>query len=249
MALLTLLMVACSKTKSPINNPVNPTPPPVKDSTTNNKDSTTNINKIISGTCGQNLTWTLDTTTGILTISGIGAMDNYDDSPAPWNNFAQKIKQLQIGDSVTSIGFEAFSNSSYSNLDSITIGSGVTNIGYFAFSSCINLTSITIPNSVTYIEYGAFSFCFSLTSITIGNGVTQIGYYAFAGCYSLISITCLNPIPVPISSNVFFFSFDISNINFNGVNTDICILKIPSAFVALYQQAPGWSAFTNIVGM
>ena len=30
-----------------------------------------------SGTCGENLTWTLDTDTGVLTISGTGAMTNY----------------------------------------------------------------------------------------------------------------------------------------------------------------------------
>ena len=30
-----------------------------------------------SGTCGKNLTWNLNAETGVLTISGTGAMDNY----------------------------------------------------------------------------------------------------------------------------------------------------------------------------
>lgn len=36
-----------------------------------------------SGECGENLTWTLDTDTGVLTISGIGAMTDYTDEGAP----------------------------------------------------------------------------------------------------------------------------------------------------------------------
>ncbi|MCD7935043.1 MAG: hypothetical protein LUF77_07005, partial [Oscillospiraceae bacterium] len=37
-----------------------------------------------SGTCGENLTWTLNTDTGVLTISGEGEMDNYEWDGAPW---------------------------------------------------------------------------------------------------------------------------------------------------------------------
>ena len=58
------------------------------------------------------------------------------------------------------------------------IPNSVTSIGYSAFSNCRGLTSITIPNSVTSIEKSAFSQCFGLTSVTIGNSVTSIGDYA-----------------------------------------------------------------------
>ena len=72
-----------------------------------------------------------------------------------------------------------------SNLISIDIPNGVTNIGYSAFYNCSSLTSITIPNGVTSIGNNAFSGCGSLRTITIPNSVTSIGNYAFEYCSSL----------------------------------------------------------------
>jgi hypothetical protein len=92
-----------------------------------------------------------------------------------------------MGNSVTSIGYEAFYSCIY--LKSVTMGNSVTSIGDFAFRNCSSLTSVTIPNSVTYIGYSAFAFCSSLTSVTIPNSVTFIGTHAFYRCISLTSIT------------------------------------------------------------
>ena len=50
-------------------------------------------------------------------------------------------------------------------LTSITIPNSVTSIGYEAFSGCTGLTSITIPNSVTSIDYEAFRDCQNLKDI------------------------------------------------------------------------------------
>ena len=131
-----------------------------------------------------NLTWTLYNN-GTLTISGSGAMQDYDyNSPAFYNS---NIKKVVIEDGVTSIGDNAFPNCA--GLESIEIPSGVTSIGDFAFSRCSSLTSITIPSSVTSIEASAFEDCSSLTSITILGDVTSIGYNAFSDCTSLTSIT------------------------------------------------------------
>ena len=62
---------------------------------------------------------------------------------------------------------------------SYNIPDSVTSIGWYAFSGCTSLTNITIPDSVTSIGRYAFSGCTSLTSITIPNSVTSIGKYAF----------------------------------------------------------------------
>lgn len=59
------------------------------------------------------------------------------------------------------------------------IGNSVTSIGREAFSGCTGLTEITIGNSVTSIGSCAFSGCTGLTEITIPNSVTSIGYEAF----------------------------------------------------------------------
>ncbi len=114
-----------------------------------------------SGTCGENLTWTLDTTTGVLEISGTGDMMNYSyPSYAPW-----------------------YSN--YSYIKSVSLPDGLTSIGDMAFDGCYMLTNITIPDSVTNIGKCAFYNCNRLTSITIPDSVTSIGIMVFDGCDSL----------------------------------------------------------------
>ncbi|MBQ2974604.1 MAG: leucine-rich repeat protein [Clostridia bacterium] len=72
---------------------------------------------------------------------------------------------------------------------SYEIPDSVTMIGYSAFSDCTGLTSVTIPDSVTSIDSFAFSYCNSLTSIVIPDSVTSIGTNAFENCTSLTSIT------------------------------------------------------------
>ena len=149
-----------------------------------------------SGTCGKNLTWNLNAETGVLTISGTGAMDNYyygdyyyggGGEVSPWNDFTSVIKTVIINDGVTSIGNYAFV--ACSSLISVTIGNSVTSIGEYAFHYCSSLTSVIIPNSVTSIGDWAFYDCSSLTSVTIGESVTSIGNGTFYGCSSLTSVT------------------------------------------------------------
>ena len=139
--------------------------------------------EVASGTCGENLTWVLDSE-GTLTISGMGDMyDCGDDSP--WfNNSA--IKKVVINPGVTSIGDDAFY--CCTALTSIEIPEGVTWIGGSAFSGCTALTSIEIPEGVTSIGHYAFSGCAGLASIEFPEGVTSIGSFAFAGCTGLTSV-------------------------------------------------------------
>jgi len=160
-----------------------------------------------SGTCGDNVTWNFDSSTGTLTISGTGAMENYGLFNAPW--YGYQIKQVEIEYGVTSIGDEAF-KFCY-GLTSITIPNSVTNIGDAAFTDCNGLISITIPNSVTSIGNFAFSDCSGLTSITIPNSVTSIGNNAFDNCYSLTSITIPNSV-MSIGYSAFSFCSSLTSI-------------------------------------
>ncbi len=128
-----------------------------------------------SGSCGENLTWSLDTGTGELVISGTGDMYNYEIkitsnyyiTTAPW--FHHILKSVNIEEGVTSIGSNAFSMSA---IRSITIPNSVTSIGEDAFSSCRALTSITIPDGVTSVGETAFWGCTALTSIDLSENNT-----------------------------------------------------------------------------
>ena len=139
-----------------------------------------------SGSCGENVTWTL-TADGTMTISGTGAMTDYTyDSRSPWYSCRTYIKRVVMQQGVTSIGDHAFWDCS--GLTSVTIPDGVTSIGGGAFSGCTSLTSVAIPSSVTEIGGSAFSGCTGLTSVTIPDSVTSIDGYAFSGCDSLTDV-------------------------------------------------------------
>ena len=172
-----------------------------------------------SGICGDNLTWTL--TNNVLTISGTGAMYDFDDSnsgKAPWYDARENIRSVVVNTGVTSIGNYAFS--SCSSLISVKIPNGVTRIGNHAFYYCSSLTSITIPNGVTSIENHAFYYCSSLTSITIPNGVTSIGNDAFYCCGSLTSITIPNGV-TSIGNEAFYCCKSLTSITIPNSVTSV----------------------------
>ena len=124
-----------------------------------------------SGTCGAEVTWTLDSE-GVLTISGSGDMyDYYSSSGAPWHGSSSRVKSAVIADGVTSIGEKAFCDCS--SLTSVTIPNSVTSINYGTFASCTSLTSVTIPNSVTYFGEWAFDDCTSLTDVYYAGSKAQ----------------------------------------------------------------------------
>ena len=173
-----------------------------------------------SGTCGSNLTYTLDSH-GVLTISGTGDMQ---DSSFGWDT--SLIKSVVINDGVTSIGNGAFNGCS--SLTNITIPDGVTRIGNNAFSNCTGLTSVTIPDSVKSIGWGAFRGCASLTSITIPDSVTSIGEGAFHGCTGLTSITIPDSV-TSIGDNPFrgctgLIKITVSSGNTVYHSTDNCLI-------------------------
>jgi len=144
-------------------------------------------NADISGTCGDNLTWTYVEATQTFTISGSGAMYDYQNSyDEPWSSLRGIIKSVILEDGITTIGSYAFS--SCSGLTSVTIPNSVTSIGDGAFSNCRRLASVTIPNSVTSIGTDAFYNCSGLTSVTIPNSVTSIRNSAFYNCSGLTSV-------------------------------------------------------------
>ena len=138
-----------------------------------------------SGTCGDNLTWILDTE-GTLTISGEGAMYDYNSGSAPWYGYWDQILSVIVEEGVTSIGNYAFNKCS--SLVSIDLPDGLTSIGEDAFSRCSGLVSIDLPDSLTFIDEYAFEDCSSLTSIALPDSLTFIGWRMFAGCSNLASI-------------------------------------------------------------
>lgn len=86
----------------------------------------------------------------------------YDTNVGVWS---KDILQVDIGNTVTSIGDNAFVGGGAPK--NVTIPDSVMSIGRWAFDGCKSLTSMTIPDSVTSIGDYAFSDCSGLTSVTI----------------------------------------------------------------------------------
>ena len=135
-----------------------------------------------SGSCGTNVTYTFDSTTGVLTISGSGNMSS---ESLPFSG-KDDIKKVVIKDGVLNIGSSAFA--SCTGITSIEISDSVTAIGFSAFRGCTSLTSIYIPDSVLSIGTYAFQNCSGLKSVRLPSKLTQIKEYTFYGCSSLRSI-------------------------------------------------------------
>ena len=123
-----------------------------------------------SGTCGANLTWTLNRQDSVLTIEGSGDMRDYSTAlGAPWSPEASNIKTVSLPEGLTRIGAYAFrylySNVHYDHLKSITIPNSVTSIGAYAFWFCDSLASITIGSNVAHVGAEAFQYCDNLTTV------------------------------------------------------------------------------------
>ncbi|MDR3011632.1 MAG: leucine-rich repeat domain-containing protein [Chitinispirillales bacterium] len=193
---------------------------------------------------GGGITATL--TNDTLTISGRGAMENYDrNNLPPWIENRNSITTIIIEDGVTSIGNNAFSGCGA--LTSVTIPNSVTSIGQQAFQGCARLASISIPSSVRTIGQGAFANCTSLDSVIIPSGVTSIAQSMFQGCTGLTSVTIPNSVTsighqaflgctgltsITISNNV----TSIGNRAFSGC-TGLTSITIPNSVASIGQGA------------
>ena len=96
------------------------------------------------------------------------------------------LSEITLPNKLTAIQRETFSGCT--NLEKVTIGSGVKSIGAYAFKNCGNLTAIVVPNAVESIGEGIFTNCTNLSSVKLGSGLLTIGYSAFDGCSSLTDI-------------------------------------------------------------
>lgn len=135
-----------------------------------------------SGKCGPSAYWSFDSSTGTLTISGSGAMNDYEyGNDYPWMDYRDSIQTIVIGDQITQIGRYAFP---WTACSTIQFGKSVRSIGAKAFSGCRNLNGdLTLPDSVQIVGDSAFSGCTGLNgTLTLGSSLQTIGAGAFHFC-------------------------------------------------------------------
>ena len=146
----------------------------------------------MSGDCGatgseSSVTWKLEQNnqdnenpTYTLTISGSGAMTDYDVNTnqsqngyykvtgSPWLSYADKITMIDLSTGITKIGKGAFNSCAITELPwsgKEAQYTALTEIGQFAFAGCTALTSVSfVPSITTYGNY-AFEYCTNVTSV------------------------------------------------------------------------------------
>ncbi len=189
-----------------------------------------------SGSCGENVNWSLDTDTGVLSITGTGETGDYPDvTTVPWYAYKDAVTAVEIGDGVTRIHSPAFSGcskitsvtfgtgvlpnlyckglfpDSYRTIRNITIAEGTTAIAPRAFAECESIVSVSIPVGVTKIEDSTFLDCSGLTDVTIPDGVTSIGSSAFRNCFHLTAVTIPDSVE-SINASAFCWCEDLTDV-------------------------------------
>jgi len=159
-----------------------------------------------SGTYNDDIQWSFDENSGVLTLSGAGDMV-LSDSGYPWLAYKDKITSIEFDESLTKIGDEAFYGCTA--LKKVNIPGTVKEIGSFAFAACTALESVVLSDGVEIMSSFVFSDCTALKQVTLSatvdrmdstfknctalehvivpEGVTEL-VSTFAQCYNLISV-------------------------------------------------------------
>lgn len=138
-----------------------------------------------SGSCGEELTYTL-TEDGTLTITGTGDMYDFSkDKPSPWHD-QYDVKKVVLNSGVLSIGSYAFYN--METITEVIFNSDLSAIYEYAFYGCKSLKSITFPANFSKLGAYAFASCELIESIRLPSSLNDLGVYCFKDCKSLSSL-------------------------------------------------------------
>jgi uncharacterized repeat protein (TIGR02543 family) len=199
------------------------------------------IDTKIEGECGvsgNNITYSLDLETGVLTFIGTGAMATYSTSDrAPWYQYRSIITSVVIGSGITGIGAYAFKDCA--NITTASLPASLTSIGSSAFDGCSASTFTSYSYAGTIAQWLGITFagtssnpmnyvkkCFvngstEVNALVIPNGTTSIPNYAFYNCLGLTSVT----VPASLTSigdYAFSSCSNIASVNYLGTIDEWC---------------------------
>ena len=158
---------------------------------------------VLTGVCGKNVTWKLEG--GVLTISGMGDMNDYlwpehfaESTPetlrSPFRDLA--FSSVVVEEGVTSVGDNAFEEwgCSQHKIQSISLPSTLRTIGDSAFYNTKALETVVLPDALQSIRNDAFEGSM-LQSVRIPRQTSYIGSGAFLDCQQLRGFTVENGNP------------------------------------------------------
>ena len=170
------------------------------------------------------------------------------------DNYCLCVTDIQSFGKVLRIPDRAFSNGvGGCVLTSIEIPNSVTSIGYEAFFRCINLVNVLIPEGVTNIGHNAFCGC-PYENIEIPKSVISIGAHAFntmdpmmINPPTLKTVNVLAKTPPELLSNS---DTEYINFSFGNLTDEGCVLEqitVPKGCSDVYKNATGWSYYADYI--
>ena len=210
-----------------------------------------------SGSCGDNVTYSFNGTTGEMVINGTGPMTVYTSGSSllPWKDYKDAITSVVVEDGVTSVSQYSFGQCT--NLTTVVIGNDVEAIGQFAFNDCgTSFTSLTLGSSLKSVGMAAFLNAKGITTLTLPDGFETVGDYAFCRLEALQTLNIPSSV-TSIGASAFFRCYPLATINCAAVtppslgddafgdiaNKSNIPLYVPSGSVAAYEAAAQWTDF------
>lgn len=74
-------------------------------------------------------------------------------------------------------------------LDTLTLGTKLTNIGKYAFTGCSSLPRVFMPDNIKSVGLQAFMDCSALYDLTFSNNLVSVGEQSFENCVSLEKVS------------------------------------------------------------
>ena len=139
---------------------------------------------------------------------------------------------VYIPDNITNINSSAFQNCS--SLKNLRLSQNIEEIGSEAFRA-IPIRSVNVPENAKTLKSYSFADCSNLRFVTLPSTMTSLEEGVFSGCRQLMNLTTKALTPPVVMSNTF-----------RGVNTDKCIISMPTVSIEAYITAPYWGRFMEM---
>ena len=169
------------------------------------------------------------------------------------------LQNIRLGDEVELIDFGTFDsclqlryfefpnkvyricNSAFMSCERLTLfpfsfPSSLECIGEYCFNGCSQLKSIYIGDNIQTVGRQSFGKCDNLETVIISENLQWIEFNTFAECKKLREIYCRSKTPPTILREKFY-----------GSRRKSLTLYVPIGCKEVYQIAPGWEHFCNIV--
>ena len=165
------------------------------------------------------------------------------------------ISKLQLPRNIKSLSREAFQGCT--NLEEADFSNTFTEVFDYAFDGCSSMTYVrlsanttylgeytfrdtqleylNVPSNVEVIKQGLLKNCKNLQSLSLPANVQTLETEALSGCSGLRNMSVEAIVPPTVKKNAF-----------RSINTDLCLISIPTQSIDLYGNADYWGRFVNM---